>query len=78
MSRAGAGVPSANRITLLLDANGDGKPDLGATFLKNLESPFGMALIGNTFYVANADAIMQFLRPGRQRLLVQLAAHTPL
>lgn len=60
MSRAGAGVPSANRITLLRDANGDGKPDLRTTFLKDLKSPFGMALIGNTFYVANADAIIQF------------------
>ncbi len=60
LSRAGAGAPSANRITLLRDADRDGKPEVRSTFLKDLKSPFGMALIGDTFYVANADAIMQF------------------
>jgi glucose/arabinose dehydrogenase len=60
LSRAGAGAPSANRITLLRDADRDGKPEVRSTFLKDLKSPFGMALIGDRFYVANADAIMQF------------------
>ena len=60
MKRAGAGVPSANRITLLRDADGDGVADVRLPFLTSLNSPFGMALVGNKFYVANSDAIMRF------------------
>ncbi|WP_220812591.1 PQQ-dependent sugar dehydrogenase [Pseudomonas paralcaligenes] len=60
MKRAGAGVPSANRITLLRDTDGDGVADLRTAFLENLHSPFGMALVGNDFYVANADALVRF------------------
>jgi glucose/arabinose dehydrogenase len=58
--KAGAGVPSANRITLLRDADGDGKADFRSVFLENLNSPFGMALVGNDFYVANTDAVMKY------------------
>ena len=60
MKRAGAGVPSANRITLLRDADGDGVAETRAVFLQNLNSPFGMALVGSDFFVANADAIVRF------------------
>jgi len=60
MKRAGAGVPSANRITLLRDADGDGVAEVRTEFLSNLMSPFGMALVGDTFYVANADAVVKF------------------
>lgn len=60
MKYAGAGVKSANRITLLRDADGDGKPELRTTFLENLNSPFGMVAIGNFFFVANADSIMRY------------------
>jgi glucose/arabinose dehydrogenase len=60
MKKAGAGVPSANRISLLRDANGDGVAELKTPFLTNLYSPFGMALVGETLYVANADAIIAF------------------
>ena len=60
MARAGAGVPSANRITLLRDQDGDGKTELRSVFLENLNSPFGMALVGNTLYVANSDAVVAF------------------
>jgi glucose/arabinose dehydrogenase len=58
--RAGAGVPSANRITLLRDADGDGIAETRTVFLKDLNSPFGMALVGNDLYVANTDAVMRF------------------
>lgn len=57
---AGAGTESANRITLLRDADKDGKPETRSVFLQGLFSPFGMALVGNDFYVANADAIMRY------------------
>jgi glucose/arabinose dehydrogenase len=57
---AGAGVPSANRITLLRDADGDGVAETRSTFLDALNSPFGMALVGEDLYVANSDAIMKF------------------
>jgi glucose/arabinose dehydrogenase len=57
---AGAGVPSANRITLLRDADGDGVAETRSVFLENLNSPFGMVLVGEDFYVANSDAIMKF------------------
>ena len=60
MKKAGAGVPSANRITLLRDADHDGVAELKTPFLTNLYSPFGMALVGDTLYVANADAIVAF------------------
>jgi glucose/arabinose dehydrogenase len=60
MSRAGAGVPSANRITLLRDADGDGVAETRSVFLEGLNSPFGMALVGEDFYVADSDAIMKF------------------
>ena len=59
MGRAGAGVPSANRITLLRDADGDGVAEFRSVFLEGLNSPFGMALVGDDFYVANADAIVK-------------------
>ena len=60
MKRAGAAVPSANRITLLRDADGDGTPETRTAFLENLNSPFGMALVGDTLYVANTDAVVAF------------------
>jgi glucose/arabinose dehydrogenase len=60
MKRAGAGVPSANRITLLRDANGDGIAETRSVFLEGLHSPFGMALVGNTLYVADTDAVLRF------------------
>lgn len=60
MGKAGAGVPSANRITLLRDADGDGKPELKTPFITGLNSPFGMALIGGTLYVANTDSVLAF------------------
>ncbi len=60
MTKAGAGVPSANRIILLRDADGDGKAELKTPFLTGLNSPFGMALVGDTLYVANTDAVLAF------------------
>jgi len=60
MKKAGAGTPSANRITLLRDADGDGRPEVREIFLQNLNSPFGMALVGDRFYVANTDGVMEF------------------
>ena len=60
MKRAGAVTKSANRITLLRDTDGDGVADLRSTFLSGLNSPFGMALVGETFYVADTDAVLAF------------------
>jgi glucose/arabinose dehydrogenase len=60
MQRAGAAVPSANRITLLRDSNGDGVADLRSVLIEGLNSPFGMALVGHTLYVANSDAVLSF------------------
>lgn len=57
--RAGGAVPSANRITLLRDADGDGIAETRTVFLANLNSPFGMALVGDVFYVANTDAVVR-------------------
>ena len=53
-------APSMNRITLLRDADGDGVAETRAVFLKGLNAPFGMALVGNTMYVANTDAVVSF------------------
>ena len=60
MKKAGSGVPSANRITLLRDADGDGVAEMRSVFAQNLTSPFGMALVGDTLFVANADALVKF------------------
>jgi len=66
MKKAGASTPSANRITLLRDTDGDGVADLRSAFLEGLHSPFGMALVGNDFYVADTDAVLRFpYRPGQ-------------
>lgn len=59
MARAGAAVPSANRITLLRDTDGDGEADFRSVFLQGLHSPFGMALVGDTLYVANANELLK-------------------
>ena len=58
--KAGGAVPSRNRILLLRDRNGDGVADTSSVFVSGLRSPFGMALIGNTLYVANTDAVVRF------------------
>jgi len=60
MKRAGAGVPSANRITLVRDADGDGVAETRSVFLQGLNSPFGMTLVGSNLYVANSDALVRF------------------
>jgi len=59
MKRAGAQVPSANRITLLRDADGDGVAETRSVFVQGLTSPFGMALVGNELFIANADAVVK-------------------
>jgi glucose/arabinose dehydrogenase len=58
--KAGGAVPSANRITLLRDADGDGVAEVRSALLSGLQSPFGMALVGETLYVANSDALVRF------------------
>lgn len=61
MKKAGSGVrPSANRITLLRGLNAEGSAAMKTVFLSNLHSPFGMALVGNSLYVADTDAIRRF------------------
>jgi len=60
MAKAGSQVPSANRITLLRDADGDGVPEQRSVLLEGLYSPFGMALVDNWLYVANANAVVRF------------------
>src|SRR6478735_4190243 len=60
MRRADALGVSANRITLLRDGNGDGIAETRKTFMDNLSQPFGMALVGDTFYVGNTDGVLAF------------------
>lgn len=60
MAKAGAGVPSANRITLLRDSDHDGVADTRKVFLDHLNSPFGMTLVGNDLYVADTDRLIRF------------------
>ncbi len=69
-AKAGAGVKTPNRITLLRDADGDGTAELKTEFLSGLNSPFGMALIGDDLYVANTDAILKFhYTPGATQII---------
>jgi glucose/arabinose dehydrogenase len=65
----GGGGKSANRITLLRDADGDGKPEVQQVFLENLYSPFGVVLVGQDLYVANTDALVRYgYVPGETRI----------
>ena len=60
MRRAAALGVSANRITRLRDDNGDGVAETQTTFMEGLNQPFGMALVGDTFYVGNTDGVFAF------------------
>jgi glucose/arabinose dehydrogenase len=87
IAKAGGGGTSADRITLLRDTNGDGVADMRATLLSaanGMHSPSGMAVVGDTLYVANTDALMAYLYkvgdtkiagPGRK--VIDLPAGTP-
>src|SRR5450631_2666095 len=69
MRRAGAAGISANRITLLRDADGDGVAEIREVFLEGQNQPFGMALLGDTFYVGNTDGVVAFpYTPGATRI----------
>jgi glucose/arabinose dehydrogenase len=70
MKRAGAAVPSPNRITLLRDTNGDGVADARSALLSSgLNSPSGMVLLGDHLYVANTDALVRYpFRPGQTKI----------
>lgn len=69
MSFAHGKVEGANRITLLRDADGDGTPEVRTVFIDHLNSPFGMVLVGNDFYVADTDAILHFAyTPGQTEI----------
>ena len=69
LRRMGWRVAGANRITLLRDADGDGTPEMRTVFLDGLNSPFGMAVVGDYFYVANTDAVLRFpYVPGATRI----------
>src|SRR5674476_709189 len=60
MRRAAALGVSANRITLLRDSDGDGIAEKREIFMEGLNQPFGMALVGDTFYVGNTDGVVAF------------------
>jgi glucose/arabinose dehydrogenase len=69
MKKAGSAVPSPNRITLLRDADGDGSAEQRSILLANLRSPFGMAVVGDRLFVANADSLVSFpFRVGQTRI----------
>jgi glucose/arabinose dehydrogenase len=68
-ARAGAAAKGGNRITLLRDANGDGVPELKTVLVDHLHSPYGVAYVDGTLYVANTDAIMAFpFTPGQTKI----------
>ena len=72
MSKAGAGTPSPNRITLLRDADGDGIAETRTVLADGLYSPFGMAWVNGSLYVANADGVVRFpFAPGTTRISAQ-------
>lgn len=69
MRRAAAIGDSPNRITLLRDADGDGVAEVRETLLDGLRQPFGMALLGDRFYVGNTDGLVVFpYTPGATRI----------
>jgi glucose/arabinose dehydrogenase len=60
MAVAGSETPSADRITLLRDSDGDGVAETRSALIEGLFSPFGMALVGSELYVANTDGVVRF------------------
>ena len=80
MKKAGAGVKSADRITLLRDADGDGVAEVKIPLIENLHSPFGMAYVDGALYVANTDAVVRFpfkageLKAGQGQRIAELPA----
>jgi glucose/arabinose dehydrogenase len=78
-ARAGASAKGGNRITLLRDANGDGVPELRTILVDHLHSPYGVAWVAGTLYVANTDAIVAFpFTPGQTRITGPAAKLTEL
>jgi glucose/arabinose dehydrogenase len=84
MRRAAALGVSANRITLLRDSDGDGIAEQREIFMEGLNQPFGMALLGDTFYVGNTDGVVAFpyaagaeriTAPGRKLTTFKPAGH---
>lgn len=84
MQRAAAIGESPNRITLLRDADGDGVAEQRHMLLQQLNQPFGMALVGDTFYVGNTDGVMaypytpgatQITAPGRRLSTYKTRGH---
>jgi glucose/arabinose dehydrogenase len=76
---SGGDTGPSNRITLLHDANGDGVPETKSVYIDHLNSPFGVALVGNDLYVANTDAIVKYpYRPGETEMKAQGATLTEL
>jgi glucose/arabinose dehydrogenase len=74
-ARAGSAGKGANRITLLRDTNGDGKTDVRTVFLKGLNSPFGVVLVGNMLYVANTDSLVAYPYTTGQTQITAPALH---
>ena len=76
---SGGDTGESNRITLLRDENGDGKPETRTVFLDGLASPFGVALVGSDLYVANTDAIVRYpYNPGDTKISTAGTTLTPL
>ena len=73
--KAGGAVPSANRITLLRDSDRDGVADVRSIFLSGLNSPFGMALVGDTLYIANTDPIVKVPYANGQTQIASTPVH---
>jgi glucose/arabinose dehydrogenase len=72
--KAGAAVPSADRITLLRDADGDGVAETRSIILSQVKSPFGMTLVGDALYVAATDALLRYpYRTGEMLITAQPA-----
>jgi glucose/arabinose dehydrogenase len=79
LSTSGGSNQPSNRITLLRDTNGDGVPDVRSVFLDHLNSPFGVALVGNDLYVANTDGIVRYpYNPGDIKISAPATTLTPL
>jgi len=67
-AKGNTSVKGGNRLTLLRDADGDGVYEMKTVFADNLNAPYGLAMIGNTLYVANQDALVRFdYREGQTR-----------
>ena len=66
--RGNTSVKGGDRLTILRDADGDGRYELRGIFADKLNAPYGLVYANNAIYVANQDSVVRFdYAPGQTK-----------